>query len=91
MVNQAAKIENRPFIDCWSNCNLHKIDEIVKCLEAQETPVALIGIHLCKTLSPTCVGVVNSLTEKQCTSFFVLAPYVVFQGLQHNLYRNKAL
>jgi len=72
-VNQSAKIENRPFIDCWSNCNLHEIDDIVNRLEALETPVALVGIHLCKTLSPTCIGIVNSLGGKTCP-FFVLAP-----------------
>jgi hypothetical protein len=72
-VNQSAKNENRSCIDCWSNCNLHEIDDIVNRLEALETPVALVGIHLCKTLSPTCIGIVNSLGGKTCP-FFVLAP-----------------
>ena len=93
MANQSAKSENRPFIECWSNCNLHEIDEIVKRLETQ-TPVALVGIHLCKTLSPTCIGIVNSLTAEQCP-FLVLAPCclprIATQSLQKQSIGEKSI
>eukprot|EP00979_Chaetoceros_neogracilis_P014320 scaffold4567_cov276-Chaetoceros_neogracile.AAC.3 len=91
--NLSAEKENRPFIECWSSCNLHEIDGIVKRLETQ-TPVALVGIHLCKTLSPTCIGIVNSLTAKHCP-FFVLAPCclprIATQSLQKQSIGEKSI
>jgi hypothetical protein len=35
--------------------------------------LALVGIHLCKTLSPTCVGIVNTLSPLKCP-FLCLVP-----------------
>ncbi|OEU18485.1 hypothetical protein FRACYDRAFT_268324 [Fragilariopsis cylindrus CCMP1102] len=35
--------------------------------------LAVVGIHLCKTLSPTCIGIVNALGPTICP-FLVLAP-----------------
>ena len=60
-------------IRTWGGCNLHEIDQMVQRLDALDTPVALVGIHLCKTLSPTCVGIVNSLSTTQCP-FLCLVP-----------------
>mmetsp|Transcript_17107 Transcript_17107/g.47026 ORF Transcript_17107/g.47026 Transcript_17107/m.47026 type:complete len:464 (+) Transcript_17107:222-1613(+) len=35
--------------------------------------LAVVGIHLCKTLSPTCIGIVNALGPERCPCL-VLAP-----------------
>jgi hypothetical protein len=75
--NQEALGENRPRIETWGGCNLHETDELIDRLEyealASQAPLALIGIHLCKNLSPTCVGIVNALGHEQCP-FLCLAP-----------------
>lgn len=71
--NNRAKIDGRPKIESWAKCNLHESDEVVSRLESVETPLALVGIHLCKTLSPTAVGIVNSIDPLVCP-FFLLAP-----------------
>mmetsp|Transcript_12077 Transcript_12077/g.24879 ORF Transcript_12077/g.24879 Transcript_12077/m.24879 type:complete len:558 (-) Transcript_12077:99-1772(-) len=86
MSNLSAEEEGRPRIETWGGCNLHDIDEIVARLEAHgkgsssqnphNTPgrqLALVGIHLCKQLSPSCAGVVNSLGPEKCP-FLCLAP-----------------
>ena len=72
--NEHAKEERRPTITSWGGCNLHEIDTIVDKLETDTTePLAIIGIHLCKQLSPACVGVVNALGKKKCP-YVCLAP-----------------
>lgn len=61
---------NRPIMDLWAGINLHSYDsEIVTALQSYNQPVALTGIHLCKTLGPSFVSLVNALGAKQ-------APYV---------------
>ena len=72
IVNESARKERRPAIETWQ-CNLHETDDVVKQLESLNTPLAMVGIHLCKTLSPTCIGIVNSLDPTICP-FFILAP-----------------
>ena len=64
--------EDRPFIETWQ-CNLHEIDTVVERLEAKQHQLALLGIHLCKQLSPACVSVVNSLGPEKA-QFLCLAP-----------------
>ncbi len=84
--NLSAEEEGRPRIETWGGCNLHDIDGIVERLEAHgkgahsenpgSTPgrqLALVGIHLCKQLSPSCASVVNSLGPEKCP-FLCLAP-----------------
>jgi hypothetical protein len=71
--NGSAVAEKRPMIETWGCCNLHEIDQVVDQLEAFQNPLALIGIHLCKTLSPTCVGIVNAIGPDRCP-FLCLAP-----------------
>jgi len=70
-----ASFQPRPPIEAWGNCDLHSVDEILTRFEALPKPssVALVGIHLCKTLSPTCVGIVNALGPDRCP-FLCLAP-----------------
>ena len=64
--------EDRPLIETWQ-CNLHEIDSVVERLEAKQQQLALIGIHLCKQLSPACASVVNALGPHKAP-FLCLAP-----------------
>lgn len=64
--------EDRPLIETWQ-CNLHEIDSVVKRLEAKQKQLALVGIHLCKQLSPACASVVNALGPQKAP-FLCLAP-----------------
>lgn len=70
--NIQSKGEDRPFIETWQ-CNLHEIDNVVERLEAKQQQLALVGIHLCKQLSPACVSVVNALGPEKAP-FLCLAP-----------------
>ena len=79
--NKGVEEEGRPFIKSWGGCNLLDIDQIVEKLQGHDTiddgvnngPIALVGIHLCKQLSPSCAGVVNAMGPKKCP-FLCLAP-----------------
>lgn len=76
--NDKAKDDERPMIETWGGCNLHEIDQVVERLEkhtnsTNKGQLALIGIHLCKLLSPSCVGVVNALGRDNAP-FLCLAP-----------------
>mmetsp|Transcript_11596 Transcript_11596/g.16913 ORF Transcript_11596/g.16913 Transcript_11596/m.16913 type:complete len:262 (-) Transcript_11596:1806-2591(-) len=75
VINERSIHDKRPFIETWKNCNLHEVDQVAHRLEsiAAQTPVAMVGIHLCKTLSPTCIGIVNSMEASHCP-FLILAP-----------------
>eukprot|EP00574_Skeletonema_japonicum_P006245 CAMPEP_0201725260 /NCGR_PEP_ID=MMETSP0593-20130828/8710_1 /ASSEMBLY_ACC=CAM_ASM_000672 /TAXON_ID=267983 /ORGANISM="Skeletonema japonicum, Strain CCMP2506" /LENGTH=403 /DNA_ID=CAMNT_0048216611 /DNA_START=100 /DNA_END=1308 /DNA_ORIENTATION=- len=64
--------EDRPFIETWQ-CNLHEIDSVVERLEDKQQQLALIGIHLCKQLSPACASIVNALGPEKAP-FLCLAP-----------------
>ena len=70
--NMIAADEGRPTIKIWGNTNLHEIDALVERLGAIGTPLAFIGIHLCKNLSPAAVGVANNLLG--VCDFLMLAP-----------------
>ena len=63
----------RPHIDIWKNCNLHDYDTVLDKLLELNYPVALTGIHLCKQLSPSFVGLVNGLGREKCV-YSCLAP-----------------
>lgn len=47
--------------------------EVTKEDDASSTPLAITGIHLCKTLSPALVGIVNAL-GKETAPYLCLAP-----------------
>ena len=81
IINQNAAEECRPLIETWQ-CNLHEIDQVVDRLESIQTPVSLIGIHLCKTLGPACIGIVNSLDSSHCP-LLVLAPCCLPRAVTH--------
>mmetsp|Transcript_8394 Transcript_8394/g.12682 ORF Transcript_8394/g.12682 Transcript_8394/m.12682 type:complete len:437 (+) Transcript_8394:172-1482(+) len=89
IVNTNAKEERRPTIDTWQ-CNLHKIDEVVNRLESIKSPIAMVGIHLCKTLSPTCISVFNRLGESACP-FLVLAPCCLPRAAQKRQIGKKSV
>jgi len=73
--NESAEKEGRPIIQAWGGCNLHEVDQIIDKLKghSDNRPLALVGIHLCKQLSPSCAGVVNALGPERCP-FLCLAP-----------------
>ncbi|CAJ1957146.1 unnamed protein product [Cylindrotheca closterium] len=89
--NENAVSEQRPFIEARKE-NLFETDSIIKWLSTARgsDPMALVGIHLCKNLSPTFVGIANALGASQ-VPFLCLAPCclprVVVQG--RNNHRNK--
>ena len=67
---------HRPFIETWPRFNLHEADQVVARLEAEidtNATLAMVGIHLCKTLSPTCIGIANLLGPRACPHL-ILAP-----------------
>jgi hypothetical protein len=70
--NDSALNDGRPMITMWDNCNLHG-DGIVDRLDSLKAPLALVGLHLCKTLSPTFVGITNTLGPLKCP-YLCLAP-----------------
>jgi hypothetical protein len=74
VANQHAVRENRPKIETYQ-CNLFEMDDMIEWLgsTSDETPIAFIGIHLCKNLSPTLVGIVNALGSTKAP-FLCLAP-----------------
>lgn len=59
IANDDAERDDRPPIITWSKCNLHEIDEVVGRLNNLNTPLCLVGLHLCKSLSPAFVGISN--------------------------------
>ena len=71
--NDDAERDDRPPIITWSKCNIHEIDEVVGRLNNLDTPLALVGLHLCKTLSPTFLGISNRLGAATCP-YVCLAP-----------------
>lgn len=71
--NKDAAAEHRPLIELWEGCNLHETDAVYDKFEAISTPLALVGIHLCRHLSPACVGLVNALGPDKA-KFLCLAP-----------------
>ena len=71
--NDGAEREDRPPIITWSQCNLHEIDEVVDRLNNVGTPLALVGLHLCKTLGPTFLGISNRLGAV-CAPYICVAP-----------------
>ncbi|KAL9178431.1 hypothetical protein ACHAXT_003761 [Thalassiosira profunda] len=71
--NKSAIVEGRPVIEIWEGCDLHATDAIYDRFAAIPTSLALVGIHLCRHLSPALVGLVNSLGPTKA-KFLCLAP-----------------
>jgi len=71
--NGRAEAEGRPPIEAWGGTNLHDIDDVADRLRALDAPCLLVGIHLCRMLSPACAGVANVLGPDGCP-FLCLAP-----------------
>ena len=98
--NQESEIHGRPFIECWPRFNLHDIDDVVDRLEAETNTndntntnscreLAMVGIHLCKTLSPTCVGIANLLGPLNCPHL-VLAPCCLPRVVVQSKYKTNS-
>ena len=73
MATDSAKRSRRPHIDIWKDCNLHDYDVVLDKFLQLNYPVALTGIHLCKQLSPSFIGLVNGLGRDRCI-YSCLAP-----------------
>ena len=75
--NDECQHSKLPIMEGWPRCNLHEMDDIIHRLEDElhnnNACLALVGIHLCRTLSPTCIGIANRLGPTKCPHL-VLAP-----------------
>lgn len=60
-----------PQLELWQGENLHDTEKLLNRLESIGAPVALTGIHLCRMLSPSFLGLVNGLEE---CPYMCLAP-----------------
>ena len=92
IANDDAERDDRPPIITWSKCNLHEIDEVVVRLNNLDTPLAVVGLHLCKSLSPAFVGISNRLGATTCP-YVCLAPCClprVVAKPKHSTEENKA-
>ena len=93
VANQDAVTECRPLIETYQY-NLFEMDDIVDWFGSSlntdkvETPIAFIGIHLCKNLSPTLVGIGNALGSTKapflCLAPCCLPPVVLKNGGKHS-------
>lgn len=89
--NKNSISEQRPPIEAQKK-NLYETDAIIDWLSSARgtDPMAFVGIHLCKNLSTTFVGIANVLGASQ-VPFMCLAPCclprVAIQGKNHH--RNK--
>lgn len=73
VANEFAADENRPTMEIWEGCNLHDHDKVLSRMLDLKSVLALVGIHLCKTLGPSCVGLANGLGPSRCP-YLCLAP-----------------
>jgi hypothetical protein len=73
VANEAAISEHRPYLTLWKGTNLHQTDEIMDRLLNLKATLALVGIHLCKFLSPAALSLAHSLGRDVCP-FLCLAP-----------------
>ena len=74
--NKIAPLENRPHLELWKGVNLHKYDTVLDRLLQLDATLALVGIHLCKTLSTSAISLVHGLGEQTCP-FLCLVPCCV--------------
>jgi hypothetical protein len=85
--NENAKKERRPIIEARKD-NLFETDKIIHWLSSNKQPMAFIGIHLCKNLSPTFIGIANSLGPGQ-VPFLCLAPCCLPRVVVQSKYNKK--
>jgi hypothetical protein len=81
----------RPPISIWSDTNLHDYDNVLqRLLDFEKSSIAMVGIHLCKQLSPSFCGLVNGLGSK-CI-YACLAPCCLPRAVtsqKHNKNKNN--
>ena len=81
VANEAHVKEGRPYLDLWRGVNLHEYDNLLdRLLALTETKdnrpkasLALVGIHLCRNLSPALVGIYHGLGQTKCP-YLMVAP-----------------
>ena len=76
--NQEATSNSRQLVPVlvWENTDILDHDSLLKRLQQEailSNPLALVGIHLCKFLSPALIGLFNMLGTVQCP-FLLVAP-----------------
>lgn len=90
--NSCANEEGRPLIESWGGCNLLEIDHIVEKFQRNDgtnnEPLALVGIHLCKQLSPSLAGIANCLGPERAP-FLCLAPCCLPRGVRNLIKSNN--
>lgn len=62
-------------IEAWGCCNIHD-DGVIERLRTLPGQLALVGVHLCKGLSPRCISIYNVLGPEKAP-FLALAPCCV--------------
>ena len=101
--NNNTQQQRRPVIECWPRFNLHEIDDVVDRLSKEveitdddkrenkiSVSLAMVGIHLCKTLSPACIGIANALGPEKCPHL-VLAPCCLPRVVVQSKYKTNSV
>lgn len=91
VANEYASEENRPTIEAHKE-NLFETDKIIDWLsspEQQDLPLAFLGIHLCKNLSPTFIGIANTLGPSR-VPFLCLAPCCLPRVVIQSKYKDSS-
>lgn len=78
------KDESNPIpVEIWRECDLHQLDARVEQCQELDGPLALIGIHLCKTLGTDFVSLCNLLGPKK-VPFATLVPCCMPRAVRRN-------
>lgn len=73
LANDSHEREKRPFLELWKGTNLFEYDKLIERFQALRSPLALTGIHLCRNLGPSLVGLANGL-GREVAPYLCLAP-----------------
>lgn len=90
VLNTRADVENRPIIETHHE-NLFETDKVIERLHSSSSSsseqIALVGIHLCKNLSPQFVGIANSMDR---VKILILAPCCLPRVVVQKSKKNKS-
>jgi hypothetical protein len=87
-VHNNINVQHRPHISIWAGTNLHDYDTVLQKLLDFDSPIAMVGIHLCKQLSPSFCGLVNGLGDS-CI-YACLAPCCLPRAVTTQKYQEKS-
>ena len=59
--NSSSVEEQRPQMLLWPSTNMHDYDILMDKFLSLNTPLAMVGIHLCKMLGPSAISLINGL------------------------------